>query len=76
MLCIVNVSPPGTSRWGKNQYEIRINQRVIGEFEHERTPDGAAQCLRDAADALEKFPKMEQDRMLEALLEIMRKYED
>ena len=34
-------------------YQLRINQKVIAEFEHSR-PDGLAVCLRKAADAAEQ----------------------
>jgi hypothetical protein len=34
-------------------YQLRINQRVIAEFEHSR-PDGLAVCLKKAADAAEQ----------------------
>jgi len=33
-------------------YQLRINQKIIAEFEHSR-PDGLAACLRRAADAVE-----------------------
>lgn len=52
MISIVNVSPRDTPKKGVNQYEVRLNKRVIAKFEHCRT-DGLAQCLRDAADAVE-----------------------
>ena len=51
MLAIVNVTKGDKSEM--NDYEIRINARVIGEFRHKRTYNGAAQCLRDAANALD-----------------------
>jgi hypothetical protein len=51
MLAIVNVTEDHTQEL--DDYEIRINHRVIGKFKHKRTPNGAAQCLRDAADALD-----------------------
>lgn len=54
MLVIVNVSPPNTPTTGINQYEVRVNQKVIASFKHDRQYMNAAQCLRDAADALEK----------------------
>lgn len=54
MIAIVNVSPVDAPMTGKNTYEVRINQRVIATFEHDRKPDGAAQCLRDAADAIDR----------------------
>lgn len=67
MLAIMNVSPDDAPI-GLNKYEVRINGRVIATFEHDRQPDGAAQCLRDAADAVERC--MEEDRaaLMESLL--------
>jgi hypothetical protein len=53
MIAIVNVSPDAPVT-GINQYEVRINRRVIAKFEHFRHLDGLAQCLRDAADAVER----------------------
>lgn len=52
MLAIVNVTKDNSQVL--DDYEIRINQRVIGTFQHKRVHNGAAQCLRDAADALDK----------------------
>lgn len=54
MLAIVNVSPEDAPLFGINQYEVRINHRVIARFEHDRQPGGAADCLRAAADAVDK----------------------
>ena len=54
MIAIVNVSPKGTPSEGPNDYEVRINKQVIARFEHYRQYDALAQCLRDAADAVEK----------------------
>lgn len=54
MIAIVNVSPEETQNIGVNQYEVRINSLVIATFEHDRRFDGAAQCLRDAADAVDR----------------------
>jgi hypothetical protein len=53
MIAIVNVSPDSSPMIGINQYEVRINHSVICEFEHDRRAEGLAQCLRDAADAVE-----------------------
>lgn len=55
MLIIVNVTPQDSTA-DKDDYEIRINERVIGKFKHKPVYNGAAQCLRDAADALDKRP--------------------
>ena len=54
MIAIVNVSPDDAPNEGENKYEVRINSQVICEFKHDRKVDGLAQCLRDAADAVEK----------------------
>lgn len=70
MLAIVNVSPADTPMAGLNRYEVRINRRVIATFEHDRQPDGAAQCLRDAADAVERCREAEKAALLEALLDM------
>ena len=37
---------------GVQQYELKINQRILLQFEHTRE-DGLAVCLRKAADAVE-----------------------
>ena len=50
---IQNISPEGGPVTGLNRYRVRINQTVICEFEHDRQVNGLAQCLRDAADAVE-----------------------
>lgn len=54
MLAIVNVSPEDALKTGVNQYEVRINRKVIATFEHDRQYCNAAQCLRAAADAVER----------------------
>lgn len=69
MLAIVNVSPDDAPICGMNKYEVRINHRVIATFEHDRQPDGAAKCLRDAADAVERCREEEKAALLEALIE-------
>lgn len=68
MLAIVNVSPEGAPITGTNKYEVRINSRVIATFEHDRKVGGAAQCLRDAADAVDKCRAEEKEALLYALL--------
>lgn len=52
-IIIQNISPDAPL-FGKNRYRIRINDRVICEFDHDRQISGLAQCLRDAADAVEE----------------------
>jgi hypothetical protein len=71
MLAIVNVSPDDAPLTGRNKYEVRINGRVIATFEHDRRPDGAAQCLRDAADAVEQCRSDEREALLNALLNMV-----
>lgn len=68
MLAIVNVSPADTPETGLNQYEVRVNRRVIATFEHDRRYGNAAQCLRDAADAVERAREESRKELLEALL--------
>lgn len=67
MLAIVNVSPEDAPLIGINKYEVRINSRVIATFEHDRQIDGAAQCLRDAADAVERCRADERAALWDAL---------
>ena len=74
MLAIVNVTPEYKPE-GVNQYEVRINRRVLARFEHERTPNGAAQCLRDAADAVENCPVDNQEEMMQALIGMLMERE-
>lgn len=64
MLAIVNVSPEDAPMRGLNQYELRINQRVICTFEHDRGVGNLSQCLRDAADAFDKRQKDIEDKHL------------
>ena len=52
MLAIVNVTKDDHQE--VDDYEVRVNRRVIAIFQHKRSYNGAAQCLRDAADALDK----------------------
>jgi len=62
MLAIVNVTEDDNQEL--DDYEIRINQKVIGKFKHKREFNGAAQCLRDAADALDADPDFERNQFL------------
>lgn len=52
MIAIVNVSTH-EDNYGLNQYELRINSRVIAKFDHVRS-EGLAVCLRKAAEAAER----------------------
>ena len=72
MLAIVNVSPDDAPDTGMNQYEVRINKRVIATFEHDRQYGNAAQCLRDAADAVEKCRAEQHDELLQSLLPMLK----
>lgn len=65
MIAIVNVSDEDTPICGVNKYELRINQRVMCEFEHDRDVGNLSQCLRDAADAFDKRQKEIEERNLE-----------
>ena len=67
MLAIVNVTREATKA-GLNNYEVRVNDRVIATFEHDRSYGAAAQCLRDAADAVERCNEERQHKLLLSLL--------
>ena len=67
MLAIVNVTKDAT-KTGVNNYEVRVNDRVIATFEHDRSYGAAAQCLRDAADAVELCNEERQHKLLLSLL--------
>lgn len=38
---------------GKDKYCVRVNKELITTFSHQRSRQGLAQCLRDAADAVD-----------------------
>ena len=65
MLAIVNVSDEDAPNLGVNKYELRINQRVMCEFEHDRGIGNLSECLRDAADAFDKRQKDIKERNLD-----------
>ena len=67
MLAIVNVTREAT-KTGLNNYEVRVNDRVIATFESDRSYGAAAQCLRDAADAVELCNEERQHKLLLSLL--------
>ena len=52
-LWIHNVTPEGVPDDQEHSYEVKINHRTLATFKHVRD-DGAAACLRKAADAIEK----------------------
>jgi hypothetical protein len=66
MIAIVNVSTDAPPK-GICDYEVRINQHVIATFKHSRKFSGAAQCLRDAADAVDKCREEDKKALLRAL---------
>ena len=66
MLAIVNVTENKAQEL--DDYEVRINTKVIGKFKHKREFKGAAQCLRDAADALDADPCFQDREFLAAML--------
>ena len=51
---IQNVTPRDWPKGKKDEYVVKINQRIICHFSHTRHHDGLAQCLRDAAVAVDK----------------------
>lgn len=60
-IIITNISLQNSPEIGKNRYQLRINKRVICEFEHDRKIDGLAQCLRDAANAVDNVTTKNQN---------------
>ena len=69
MLAIVNVSESDDQ--ALHDYEIRINERVIGKFKHLRVYNGAADCLRAAADALEDDPEYEARELMKVVTNML-----
>ena len=65
MLAIVNVSDKDAPDRGINKYELRINRRVMCEFEHDRGIGNLSQCLRDAADAFDNQQKDTKEQNLD-----------
>jgi len=63
MIAIINISNPATSR-GLNQYEIRINEKVITHFDHKRE-DGLSKCLLRASEAVERAVVMDYMKVLD-----------
>jgi hypothetical protein len=56
-IIIQNITDVPTSV-GSNKYQVRINQKVIAEYYHNRE-DGLAECLRKAATAVEQPDRIE-----------------
>ena len=67
-IIIENITDVPTSK-GSNKYRIRVNEKVIAEFNHIRE-EGISECLRRAAEAcedpknIEKAAEMEMISML------------
>lgn len=56
-LWIQNITPDDHPEGDPEQYAVRINQNApLAHFTHNRSL-GAAQCLRDAADAIDEANK-------------------
>ena len=69
MIGIINVSPENVPNTGINQYEVRINRKIIAKFEHNRQFGALAQCLRDAADAVERQEKLDKSEMIKVIFD-------
>ena len=67
MVAIVNVSN-GPDLTGVQEYEVRINSKVICKFTHVRE-NGLAECLRKAADAVDNNTR---EIYLKMMLELKR----
>ena len=52
-ITITNISNTDSPLFGVDDYQLRINNKVICKFKHKREVNGLAQCLRDAADAVD-----------------------
>ncbi len=65
MIAIVNVSAHNYPI-GWHEYELRINAKVIANFQHKRE-EGLTKCLERAAEAAEKAKWMEAKAMIDAL---------
>ncbi len=74
MLAIVNVTKDDHQE--VDDYELRVNRRVIAIFHHKRSYNGAAQCLRDAADALDAIPRDLDLEFLKSLLPTFKQMEN
>ena len=58
---------------GINKYRLRINDKVICEFEHDRKYNALAQCLRDAADAVDSATEARKQELDELVRMLMMK---
>ena len=72
-IIIQNISGDDASPSGVNHYQLRINQQVICEFEHDRSK-GLARCLRDAAREVGSTPpyKLKDLEYLEVLTHVFQ----
>jgi len=52
-IVITNITEPNEQHLDNDLYVVRINSTEICNFRHTRKVDGLAQCLRDAADAVD-----------------------
>lgn len=68
MIGIVNVGivEGETNPIGEHQYEIRINREVITTFTHHRA-NGLAECLRQAARAVDHHRDLQVERLLQEM---------
>ncbi len=68
MIGIVNVGPVDgeTNPIGEHRYEVRINRQVITTFTHHRA-NGLAECLRQAARAVDHHRDLQVDRLLQEM---------
>ena len=73
MIKIVNISDDSAPLVGANNYKLYINQNLICSFEHDRQHNGLAQCLRDAADAVELNRNRDNVLNIEKIMEIFSK---
>jgi len=65
MLVIVNVTKDDTQEL--DDYEVRINSKVIGRLQHKRSYNGASQLLRDLADSLDDYREEELEELMLSL---------
>ena len=62
MIAIVNITPGDKIKYHVCTYEVRINQKIICTFEHDRR-DGLEICLSKAAKAVGTKKYMELARL-------------
>lgn len=74
MISITNVSPIDAPLIGMNSYAIKINDKLITAFEHNRKPFGLSKCLRDAADAVEQVEQQDFIRFMGKYLPAIKRH--